>query len=254
MWFIEFRGKKLILTTQKPIEEIMKYLEPYNTVLIVGCGTCATQVQTGGEKQVLELADKLRGKWSVQTTIIEAVCDERISKKDWRKINKTFEDIDAILVMSCGGGVQTLAEVAGLPCFPGLNTHFLGKIERIGLYFERCRACGDCHLGETGGICPVTRCAKGLLNGPCGGMYDGKCEVKGYVRDCAWYLIWKRLKEQGRLEFFRKVRPPREFGLEAYPRGIDAVPDHMTLKRSGSVLGPHESVETILKVINAAKK
>lgn len=244
----------MILTTQKPLEEIMKYLEPYNNVMIVGCGTCATEVQTGGEKQILEMADKLRGKWFVQTMIIETPCDERISRKDWRKIKEQIKDIDAALVMACGAGVQTLAEVADLPCIPGLNTHFLGKVERIGQYYERCRACGDCHLGETAGICPVTRCAKNLMNGPCGGMYDGKCEVKGYVRDCAWYLIWKKLKEQRRLDFFRKIRPPREFGLEAYPRGIDAVPNHMALRRVSPVLGPGETVETILKAIDEAKK
>jgi hypothetical protein len=84
-------------------------------------------------------------------------------------------------------------------------------------------------------------------------MYEGKCEVKGYVRDCAWYLIWKRLKEQGRLEFFRKIRPPRQFGLEAYPRGIDAVPSHMVLRKNGPLLGPDESEATVLQITNEAK-
>jgi hypothetical protein len=241
----------MILTTQKPLEEIMKYLEPYNNVLVVGCGTCATQVQTGGEKEVKEMAEKLQGKWFTETMMIEAPCDERIARKDWRKIRKKAEDLDAILVMACGAGVQTLSDISHLPCFPGLDTHFLGKVERIGLYYERCRACGSCVLGETAGICPVTRCAKQLMNGPCGGMYDGKCEVKGYVRDCAWYLIWKRLKDQGRLEFFRKVREPREFGLEAYPRGIDAIPDHMVMRREkGPLLGPDENEEIIVRAVN----
>ena len=214
----------MIITTQKPIEETQKNLEPYNNVLIVGCSVCATEVQTGGERQVKEMADKLRGKWFVYTEMFETPCDERLTRRDWRKIQKKSKDIDALLCLMCGAGVQTVSEVVGLPCIPALNTHFLGKVERIGLYYERCRACGDCHLAETAGICPITRCAKSLMNGPCGGMLDGKCEVGGYVRDCAWYLIWKRLRKMGRIDLFRKIRPAREFGLAAYPRGIDAVP------------------------------
>ena len=243
----------MILTSQKPLEEIQRYLESYHNVLIVGCGTCATEVQTGGEKQVKEMADRLRGKWFVDTLMIETPCDERIARRDWRRFKEKGMDVDALLVLSCGAGVQTLAELIDLPCIPGLNTHFLGKVERIGLYYERCRACGDCHLGETAGICPVTRCAKSLMNGPCGGVIDGKCEVKGYVRDCAWYLIWKRLREQRRMELFRKIRPPRQFGLEAYPRGIDAIPDHAPIKRESPVLKPDETFVTIQKALQEAK-
>lgn len=224
----------------------MEYLAPYVTILIVGCGTCATEVQTGGEKQVGELVDKLRGRWFVDTTMIETACDERLARRDWRKIIRSNRNFDAVLALACGAGVQTLSEVMGIPCFPGLDTHFLGKVERIGLYYERCRACGSCLLGETAGICPVTRCAKGLVNGPCGGMMNGKCEVGGYVRECAWILIWERLKNQGRMKLFQKRRAPKEFGLQAYPRGIDAIPSHMKIQRS-SLLGPDETEELILK-------
>jgi hypothetical protein len=238
----------MIITTQKSFEEVMKYLEPYSNVLIVGCGTCATEVQTGGEKQIKELADKLRGKWFVKTMMIEAPCDERLARRDWRKIKKSDKDIDALLILGCGAGVQTLSDVVDLPCFPGLETHFLGKVERIGLYYERCKACGECHLGETAGICPVTRCAKGLLNGPCGGMMHGNCEVGGYVRECAWVTIYERLKKQGRMELFRKIRPPKQFGLQAYPRGIDAIPSHMKIKKN-PLFGPNETEETVMKAV-----
>jgi len=204
----------------------------------------------------MEMADRLRGKWFVNTMIIEALCDERLTRKAWRKIKKqiqeTGKDIDALLCLGCGAGVQTLAEVADLPCIPGLNTHFLGKVERLGLYYERCRACGNCLLGETGGICPVTRCAKSLMNGPCGGVLDGKCEVGGYVRDCAWNLIWERLRKFGRINLFRRVKPPRQFGLEAYPRGIDAIPTHR-LGRETTVMGPSETAEFIKEAIKKAK-
>jgi len=202
----------MIVTTQK-----------YHNIMVVGCGTCATEVQTGGEKQVNEMAEKLTGKWSVQKMMIEVPCDERIARREWRKIQKESANLDALLCLTCGAGVQTLAEIADLPCIPGLNTHFIGKVERIGLYYERCRACGNCHLAETGGICPVTRCAKGLMNGPCGGMVDGKCEVGDYTRDCGWVLIWNRLRKLGRVDLFRKTREPRNFGQEAIPREIDNI-------------------------------
>ncbi len=245
----------MIVTTAKPLEEITHMLEPYSNVMIVGCGTCATTVQTGGEKEVREMADKIRGKWFVDTVVVEAPCDERIARKDWRKIERQGrgKNIDALLCLMCGAGVQTLAEIAEVPCIPGLNTHFLGKVERIGLYYERCRACGNCHLGETAGICPVTRCAKGLMNGPCGGVIDGKCEVGGYVRDCAWFLIWKRLKEFGRMDLFRKTRPPAQFGLQAYPRGIDAIPSHR-MGRESTVMGPEETEEFIKESIKEKAK
>jgi ferredoxin len=210
----------MIITTQKSIEEIMKYLAPYSNILIVGCGTCATEVQTGGEKQVGELADRLRGRWFVETMMIEAPCDARLARRDWRKIKRSGKDFDALLILGCGAGVQTLSDVVDLPCFPGLETHFLGKVERIGLYYERCKACGECYLGETAGICPVTR----------------------------WVLIWKRLKKQGRMEFFRKIRSPKQFGLQAYPRGIDAIPSHMKIKKN-PLLGPDETVEIIMKAV-----
>jgi hypothetical protein len=242
----------MILTTQKPLEEIKHYLEPYANIMVVGCGTCCTKVSTGGEKEVSEMADQLRGKWFVDTMIIDTPCDARVSRKDWRKIPKEAKDIDALLVLSCGAGVQTLSEVANLPVFPGLNTHFLGKVERLGLYYERCRACGNCHLGETAGICPVSRCPKNLMNGPCGGVQNGKCEVGGYVRDCAWLLIWERHRKNGRIDLFRKIRSPRHFGLEAYPRGIDAIPTHR-LGRETPLLKPEETEEHILAELNKKK-
>jgi hypothetical protein len=235
----------LIVTTSKPLEEIETYILPYQHVLVVGCGVCATLVQTGGEKEVLNMANMLRGKWFVDTTVFETPCDVRLSRKDWRKIKKKLGDsLDAILCLTCGAGVQTLTDIVDIPCFPGLNTHFLGKVERIGLYYERCRACGECIIGETMGICPVTRCAKGLMNGPCGGAIHGKCEVGGYIRDCAWSLIWERLRKHGRMDLFRKTRPPRQYGLMAFPRGIDAI--HYPSKRKSVVMSPEETEEIIL--------
>ena len=243
----------MIVTTQKPHQEITRFLEPYYHIMIVGCGTCATEVQTGGEKEVHELAEKLQGRWSVETMMIDAVCDMRLVRRGWRSIQKSKSSIDAILILACGAGIQTYSDIVPLPCYPGLDTHFLGKVERIGLYYERCKACGSCLLGETAGICPVTRCAKGLVNGPCGGMMNGKCEVGGYVRDCAWSLIWERLRRQGRMELFRKIREPKQFGLQAYPRGIDAIPSHLQITKH-PLLKPNETEELIIQTIRAAKR
>jgi hypothetical protein len=244
----------MIITTKKPFDEVLRTLEPYRSVLVVGCGVCATECQTGGEKQVAEMKEKLLGTWEVDTMMVESPCDERISKKDWRKIQAEGKKVDVLLVLACGAGVQVLAEVTGLPCMPGLNTQFIGKVERIGLYHERCRACSDCILAETGGICPITRCAKGLVNGPCGGMIDGKCEVGGYVRDCAWYLIYKELEKQDRLDLMDKIRSPRSFNLQSYPRGVDALKRHEIVKGNNPLMGPDESFETIQQAVSAAKK
>jgi hypothetical protein len=243
----------MIITTQKPLNEITRFLEPYYHIMLVGCGTCATEVQTGGVKEVQALSDKLQCRWFIETMMIDAVCDVRLVRQGWRKMQKSRSNIDAVLVLACGAGIQTFSDIVGLPCYPGLDTHFLGKVERIGLYYERCKACGSCLLGETAGICPVTRCAKGLVNGPCGGMMHGKCEVGGYVRDCAWWLIWERLKQQGRMDLFRQVRAPKQFGLQAYPRGIDAIPSHLKITKH-PLLKPHETEELIVKTVRAAKK
>ncbi|MEM3041118.1 MAG: methylenetetrahydrofolate reductase C-terminal domain-containing protein [Nitrososphaerota archaeon] len=244
----------MILTTKKPFEEVKTLLEPYRNLLVVGCGTCATESQTGGEAQVKEMAERLSKDKFVESLMVETPCDERIVRRDWRKLGGKEKNVEAILVLACGAGVQTLAETVGLPVYPGLNTQFIGKVERIGLAYERCRACGDCKLGVTAGVCPITLCAKGLMNGPCGGMVNGKCEVKGYVRDCAWYLIWKRLKDQGRLNLLSITQPARQYSIEAYPRGIDALPSHAVVKGSNPVLRPDETFETIQRAVEEVRK
>ncbi|MBA7697333.1 hypothetical protein ES703_105998 [subsurface metagenome] len=128
-----------------------------------------------------------------------------------------MDDIAAVLSLACGAGVQTIAELfPELPVFPAQNTHFIGAEEREGgILEERCVGCGDCLLAQTGGICPVTRCTKGLLNGACGGSKNGKCELNP-EKDCTWILIYERLKEQGKLEFLKEFRPPRDYQLRGW--------------------------------------
>ncbi|MDY6931277.1 MAG: methylenetetrahydrofolate reductase C-terminal domain-containing protein [Halobacteriota archaeon] len=222
----------MIITKEKPIEEIVKYLEPFEKILIVGCDGC-TQPPRGLREaetyaSLIEMALDLKGKnvECAATTVVRQCCNDGV--KNWVKP----DEYDAVLSMACGIGVQILTQVfPKVPVFPAQNTVFIGSEEkREGAMYEMCMSCGDCLLAETGGICPVTRCAKGLMNGPCGGCVEGKCEVPAYKKnwkgevietvnnDCAWYLIYNRLKEMDKLEQFRKYRPPRDRSISIHPR------------------------------------
>jgi len=209
----------MIITVQKPLSEITESLKNFKKIFIVGCAACATKCQTGGEEAVKKIAEELKsmGKEVTGYAVLDTPCDTRIVRKDLLKSDKAKES-DAVLVLACGGGVQAIAGLTDFKAVPALNPQFLGTIERIGIYNEFCSMCGDCMLALTGGICPVTRCAKSLVNGPCGGAVDGKCEVDPQ-RDCAWALIYEKLKKQGRAEDILKIdRGPKKFSK---PKKID---------------------------------
>ena len=211
----------MIITQQKSLDEIQKMLKPFEKIFIIGCGTCGTTCQTAGEEQVKGMAEKLGDKKIVGTVVVESPCDARVLRRDTNKFKKEIAEADALLCLTCGAGVQNIVESMDKICVPGLDTKFLGKIERIGMFYERCRACGECILFETGGICPIVRCPKSMLNGPCGGMYDGKCEVGGYKRDCAWVLIYERLKNLQMMNLLKEYKPPRDNSkLNVEPREI----------------------------------
>jgi hypothetical protein len=200
----------MIITRSKTEEEIKEMVEPFDKIFVVGCGTCATSCQTGGEEQVKEMVETL-GEKVKGYAMVEEPCDIRIDRKDLRAYKDETSDSNAILVMSCGAGVQTVGDFTKKIVIPALDTLFIGQTERIGRYYDICKACGECILDETGGICSITKCPKSLLNGPCGGQVDGKCEVGEYKNDCAWVLIYNRLMEQGRLDLFTKFRLPRDY-------------------------------------------
>jgi ferredoxin len=200
----------MIITEQKSMEEIQEMIAPYKKLFIVGCGTCSTSCQTGGEDEVKEMTEKL-GDRVTGWAMVEDPCDLRLDRRDLKAYKKQIADSDAILVMACGAGIQTVGTYSKKIVLPALNTLFIGETERLGKFHDMCKACGDCILDETGGICPLTRCAKGLLNGPCGGQVKGKCEVGDYEYECAWVQIYDRLKEQDRLDLFTAFRPPRDF-------------------------------------------
>ena len=213
----------MIVTAQKPLDEILDFIYPYNSILIAGCDGC-TQPPRGLREaktmaQLLELGGKLRGKnFNFKTTTLSKQCDSYLTIT---QLEPQMENMEAVLSLACGLGVQTIAEVLPVfPVFPAQNTLFVGaEIREDSTLEERCATCGDCVLALTGGICPIARCAKSLLNGPCGGSQNGKCEIDP-EKDCAWDLIIKRLETLGRLSALDEVRPPRNFGQVVRPGKI----------------------------------
>ncbi len=217
----------MIMTKEKPLEEILHLLAPHKRILVVGCDGCTTPPRGLREAKtfamLVEMGGKLQNKEFVcKPTTMGKQCDNYEVNA---ALGQQLQDVDAVLSMSCGVGVQTLAEVfPNTPVYPAQDTVFLGSQDREnGAMHEKCRACGECLLGETGGICPITRCAKSLLNGPCGGQVKGKCEAGGWKNDCAWVLIYNRLKEKDRLDLFRKFRVPHDYRISEHPRNLDMV-------------------------------
>ena len=210
----------MIITQRKPVEEVMAMVGDAKTVAILGCGSCATACQTGGEAQVAELKAALEaaGKTVVGTAIADYCCMSLGVKAKMKPL--VAAKPDCVVTMSCGDGVQCVAKNAGdKPVYPSNNTMYLGEAVRFGVWEESCRFCGDCVLGKTGGICPITQCAKSLMNGPCGGQKNGKCEVDP-ENPCAWIEIYKRLQATGELEKLTQTRKDKGHGDFAYPRTI----------------------------------
>jgi hypothetical protein len=205
------------ITKQKALADIEKTLEKDLKVFLVGCGTCATMCRTGGKDEVLDMASKLAdlGKTVTGSVVVPTVCDAQ-DKQAIAENSKAIEEADCILVMACAYGVQTLALHAEKPVHPALDTLFMGQEMSPGVFSEVCVQCGECVLAWTGGICPLTACPKGLLNGPCGGAKGGKCEVSA-AKDCAWEVIYERLRKQGKLENMKKRRSPRNFAAGLKP-------------------------------------
>ena len=204
----------MITAERKPLSEIMEMVAPYQKVLILGCGTCVTVCFAGGEKEAKILASEMRMASKTQDTERE-VTDFTIQRQcEWEYIDpirEMIESADVIVSLACGIGVQAIAERnPDVMVVPGVNTTFLGMPTEPGVFAERCQACGDCVLDTTGGVCPVARCAKSLLNGPCGGSQNGKCEVDPDT-DCAWQLIYDRLVKLDQLDRMLQVEPAKDW-------------------------------------------
>ncbi len=207
----------MIVAEKKPIEEIIAQISEYKNILILGCNECVTVCEAGGKKEVGLLASALRmyfinaGK---EVKIDERTLERQCDHEYLDEIRDIVDRYDAIVSLACGVGVQFTAEkYQNTPLLPGVNTCFLGVTEDRGLWTERCQACGQCLLASTGGICPVSRCAKRILNGPCGGSTKGKCEINAEL-DCAWQLIIDRLKALGRLDEYEKITPIKDWSKD----------------------------------------
>jgi ferredoxin len=204
----------MITAERKPIEEILELIRPFSRILLVGCNECVTVCAAGGRKEVgllssaLQMASMKEGKvLDVKEMTLERQCDPEYVDE----LISTIDQVEAVLSMACGCGVQEIVRrFKEKPVFPAVNTEFMGASERQGVWAERCQGCGNCILGLTGGICPVARCSKRLLNGPCGGSTAGKCEINPQV-DCAWQLIWDRLKALGLERRYEEIMPAKDW-------------------------------------------
>jgi ferredoxin len=204
----------MIVAEQKPLEEIRKMLGAAQRVLIVGCGTCVTVCFAGGEKEAGILGSLLRMGSQLDShprDVTEITVQRQCEWEYLDPLRDRVTQADIVLSLGCGIGVQAMAEYfPNAIIIPGLNTGFLGLPQEQGVWVERCAACGSCLLDRTGGICPIARCSKQLLNGPCGGSAKGKCEVNPEL-DCAWQLIYDKLKAQERLDLILEITPPKDW-------------------------------------------
>ena len=207
----------MIVAEKKPIEEIIDEVKDFKKLLIAGCNECVTVCEAGGKKEVGIMASALRmyfmnegKKVNIDEVTLERQCDHEYLEE----IRDRIDQYDAVLSLACGVGVQFMAEkYFSTPVFPGVNTCFMGAAEERGVWSERCQGCGQCILGKTAGICPISRCAKRLLNGPCGGSTKGKCEISKDL-DCAWQLIIDRLKELDRFDEYEQIMPIKDWSTE----------------------------------------
>jgi len=204
----------MIVGEQKPLGEIKTNVSPYHRLLILGCGTCVKTCFAGGEDEVATLASALRLAFKQEGRImqiteqtIERQCEDEFIREAAPQVARC----DAVLSLACGAGVQMVASrFPGVPVLPGVNTTFLGVLEKQGLFTEKCLSCGSCFVHQFAGVCPLSRCAKKLLNGPCGGSRNGKCEVDPET-DCAWQLIIDRAKAAGSLDRLVDYIPPKDW-------------------------------------------
>ena len=204
----------MITAELKPMDEIRQMLAPYKRILVLGCGSCVAECAAGGEKETamlasaLRMADKMEGK---DVLIREKTLDRQCVKEFYIQLDEIIDQYDAVLSLGCGAGVQAVADMfPEIRIIPALNTEFLGETRDQGYWVENCLGCGDCMLYVFGGVCPLARCSKQLMNGPCGGSREGICEVDPEV-PCAWQMIVDRLSSFDALDRLEEVYPPKDW-------------------------------------------
>ncbi len=216
----------MIVGEQKSLDEIKEMVSDFRKVLVFGCGTCVTVCFAGGEKEVGILASALRMATAVDGQEDKEFTENTVTRQcEWEFLDEVADEIadaDAVLSLACGIGVQAIAErFPKVRVYPGLNTSFLGLPEQQGVWSARCGACGDCVLDRTGGVCPIVRCSKSLLNGPCGGSHDGLCEISDDI-PCGWQQIYDRLETLGLLDTLDEIAPPKNWNA-GFGRGAHSI-------------------------------
>jgi ferredoxin len=207
----------MIVADKKPIEEIIEQVKDVRSLLVLGCNECVTVCEAGGKKEVGVLASALRMYFLQQgreVNVAERTLERQCDPEYLEELRDSVDAYEAILSIACGVGIQFTAEkYPSKPVIPGVNTCFMGATQERGVWTERCQGCGSCILASTGAVCPVSRCAKRLFNGPCGGSTAGKCEISKDV-ECAWQLIVDRLRALGRLEDYEKLAPIKDWSTD----------------------------------------
>jgi ferredoxin len=214
----------MIITKKRDLKDLMENIRNYKSFFLLGCSECATLCGTGGEPELKAMKEALEseGKTVTGTLLPKTGCQTLGTKIELKKDKDACAAADAIIVMSCGAGTQSAVEIfPDKPVFPANDSMFLGNMTRFQMFDERCSLCGKCVLDKTGGICPVTACPKGLLNGPCGGTNEGKCEVSSDI-DCAWVRIYERMKKTNQLDDFKKTLSPKDWSAGRKPARLNA--------------------------------
>jgi len=213
----------MIITKKRDFKDLLENLKNYKSFFLIGCSECASLCGTGGDPELAAMKETLEaeGKTVTGTLLPKTGCQTLGTKIELKKDKEACADADAIIVMSCGAGTQSAVEIfPDKPVFPANDSLFLGNMTRFQMFDERCSLCGECILDKTGGICPVTACPKGLLNGPCGGTDNGKCEVSPDI-DCAWVKIYDRMKKTDQLEDLKKTLEPKDWSAGRKPARLN---------------------------------
>ena len=214
----------MIVTQKRDLKQLLENIKDYNSFFLIGCSECASLCATGGEPELTEMKELLEseGKKVTGTFVAKTGCQVLGTKVELKKnLPGEVDDADCILVMSCGAGTQSMVDLfKDKPVYPTNDSLFLGNMTRLQMFDERCSLCGECILDKTGGICPVTACPKGLLNGPCGGTNEGKCEVSPDL-ECAWTRIYNRLKQINRLDDMKKMTEPKNWSAHRKPMALN---------------------------------
>ena len=227
----------MIVAEIKPFKEMKEEVAHHKKICILGCEACVSICHAGGQKQVGETAAQLRLAAKIDGNTIEVKEDSVQRQCEWEFIEplkEYIEDYEIAISFGCGIGTQFLAErYPKVKVIPGLNTTFMGAPIEPGVFVERCVGCGNCVLASTGGICPVSRCAKNLLNGPCGGSQDGKCEI-GNETPCVWQDIYDQLEKQGRISLIDPITQPKDWSTSTNNQPRKMVLDHLKTVKAES--------------------